>query len=280
MLHGQPTWSYLYRKMITGLVEKGYRCIAPDLIGMGKSDKPIHEKYHSYDQHCLNILVFIQKLDLLNITTFVQDWGSLIGMRIVGENPNYFARVILANGDLPSFKTDSNPFYIPNPVVVNPKINLLKPAVAKYALKGMDYWFQSWILFCLNNMNTFVGEVMNLSTEVNLTEAETAGYQAPFPSFIFMAGPRTLPSMNAGIRGQQKVAIEGLKKFEKPFLSLIGLKDRLLGRRSIQKKWIAIVPGAKGQNHEQFENANHFIQEDIGDIMADRTHQFILNNPI
>merc|ERR1712127_486030 len=87
MLHGQPTWSYLYRKMITGLVEKGYRCIAPDLIGMGKSDKPIHEKYHSYDQHCLNILVFIQKLDLLNITTFVQDWGSLIGMRIVGENP-------------------------------------------------------------------------------------------------------------------------------------------------------------------------------------------------
>ena len=280
MLHGQPTWSYLYRKMITGLVEKGYRYIAPDLIGMGKSDKPIHEKYHSYDQHCLNILVFIQKLDLLNITTFVQDWGSLIGMRIVGENPNYFARVILANGDLPSFKTDSNPFYIPNPVVVNPKINLLKPAVAKYALKGMDYWFQSWILFCLNNMNTFVGEVMNLSTEVNLTEAETAGYQAPFPSFIFMAGPRTLPSMNAGIRGQQKVAIEGLKKFEKPFLSLIGLKDRLLGRRSIQKKWIAIVPGAKGQNHEQFENANHFIQEDIGDIMADRTHQFILNNPI
>ena len=280
MLHGQPTWSYLYRKMITGLVEKGYRCIAPDLIGMGKSDKPIHEKYHSYDQHCLNILVFIQKVDLLNITTNVQDWGNLIGMRIVGENPNYFARVILANGDLPSFKTDSNPFYIPNPVVVNPKINLLKPAVAKYALKGMDYWFQSWILFCLNNMNTFVGEVMNLSTEVNLTEAETAGYQAPFPSFIFMAGPRTLPSMNAGIRGQQKVAIEGLKKFEKPFLSLIGLKDRLLGRRSIQKKWIAIVPGAKGQNHEQFENANHFIQEDIGDIMADRTHQFILNNPI
>jgi len=280
MLHGQPTWSYLYRKMIKGLLEKGYRCITPDLIGMGKSDKPIKEKYHTYDQHCQDILAFIQKLKLQNVTAFIQDWGSLIGMRIVGENPNYFARVILANGDLPSFKAESNPFYIPNPVVVNPKINLLKPAVAKYALKGMDYWFQSWILFCLNNMNTFVGEVMNLSTEVNLTEAETAGYQAPFPSFIFMAGPRTLPSMNAGIRGQQKVAIEGLKKFEKPFLSLIGLKDRLLGRRSIQKKWIAIVPGAKGQNHEQFENANHFIQEDIGDIMADRTHQFILNNPI
>ncbi|MFK8009423.1 MAG: haloalkane dehalogenase [Saprospiraceae bacterium] len=280
MLHGQPTWSYLYRKMIKGLVEKGYRCIAPDLIGMGKSDKPIHEKYHTYDQHCEDILKFIQKIGLQNVTVFVQDWGSLIGMRIVGENPNYFARVILANGDLPSFKADSNKFYIPNPVIVNPKVNALKPAVAKYALKGMEYWFQSWILYCLTNMNTFVGEVMNLSTEVNLTEAETAGYEAPFPSFIFMAGPRTLPSMNAGLRGQQMAAIEGLKKFKKPFLSLIGLKDGLLGRRSIQKKWVARIPGAKGQNHEQFENANHFIQEDIGEIMADRTHQFIQKNPI
>ena len=280
MLHGQPTWSYLYRKMIKGLVEKGYRCIAPDLIGMGKSDKPIHEKYHTYDQHCEDILAFIQKLGLQNITAFVQDWGSLIGLRIVGENPQYFARVILANGDLPTFKDDTNPFYIPNPIVVNPKIKALKPAVAKHALKGMEFWFQSWILYCLNNMHTFVGEVMNISTEVNLTEAETAGYEAPFPSFIFMAGPRTLPSMNAGIRGQTLAAVEGLKKFEKPFLSLIGLKDGLLGRRSIQKKWIARVPGAKGQAHEQFENANHFIQEDIGEIMADRTHQFIQKNPI
>ena len=86
--------------------------------------------------------------------------------------------------------------------------------------------------------------------------------------------------MSAGVRGQQLAVWEGLKKFEKPFLSLIGLKDHLLGRRDIQQKWVENVPGAKGQNHKQFEHANHFIQEDIGEIMADRTHQFILKNPL
>jgi len=121
---------------------------------------------------------------------------------------------------------------------------------------------------------------MQRSTVNKLSDGEVAAYEAPFPSFIYMAGPRTLPSMNAGIRGQQLAAWESLKKFEKPFLSLIGLKDPLLGRPSIQKKWVAKVPGAKGQNHDQFEHANHFIQEDIGEVMAERTHQFIVDNPL
>ena len=278
MLHGQPTWSYLYRKMVKDLVKNGYRCIAPDLIGMGKSDKPISEKYHSYDVHCQNILTFIQKLELKNITAFVQDWGSLIGLRVIGENPDLFARVVLANGDLPLFTEETNPFYIPNPVVVNPKVNGLKSAVAKHAFKGLTHWFQAWILFCLTSKNLFVGEVMKLTSE-NLSDAEVAAYDAPYPSFIFMTAPRTFPAMNVGLRGQTLLAWENLQKFDKPFLSLIGLKDRLLGRRSIQKKWMAKVPGAKGQNHEQFENANHFIQDDIGEIMADRTHRFIQKNP-
>jgi len=105
-------------------------------------------------------------------------------------------------------------------------------------------------------------------------------YAAPFPSFIYMAGPRTLPSMNAGITGQTLKAIDGLKKFKKPFLSLIGLQDKLLGTPRIQNRWIKIVPGAKGQDHEQFKEANHFIQEDIGEKMADRMHKFILKNKI
>lgn len=279
MLHGQPTWSYLYRKMISGLAEKGYRCIAPDLIGMGKSDKPIKEKYHTYDQHCKNILAFIQQLELNNITAFVQDWGSLIGLRVIGENPDLFARVIIANGDLPLFTDETNPFYVPNPVVVNPKVNSLKSAVAKHALQGLKHWFQAWILFCLTSKNAFVGEVMELSLE-NASAAEIEAYNAPFPSFIFMAAPRTFPSMNAGLRGQTLPAWKNLQQFEKPLLSLIGLKDKLLGRRSIQEKWINKVPGAQGQNHEQFENANHFIQDDIGTTMVDRTHQFIQKNPI
>ena len=121
---------------------------------------------------------------------------------------------------------------------------------------------------------------MQQSTTNELSKEEMAAYEAPFPSFIYMAGPRTLPSMNAGLIGQQLPAWESLKKFEKPFISFIGLKDNLLGRPSIQEKWINSVPGAKGQDHEQFENANHFIQDDIGEIMADRVHKFIVKNPM
>ena len=140
--------------------------------------------------------------------------------------------------------------------------------------------FQAWILYCLQNSRNFIGFTMQESTANTLTDGEMAAYDAPFPSFIYMAGPRTLPSMNVGLVGQQLKAWEGLKKFEKPFISFIGLQDNLLGRPKIQEKWINSVPGAKGQAHEQFENSNHFIQEDIGEVMADRVHKFIQKNPI
>lgn len=279
MLHGQPAWSYLYRKMIKELVPKGYRCIAPDMIGMGKSDKPIKEQYHTYDRHCDNTLAFIKALGLTNITAFIQDWGSVIGTRVIGENPDLFARVVLANGDLPLMTEATNPLYIPNPLVVNPKVNSIKD-IMKYWLKGMPYSFQAWILYCLQHTKNFIGSVMQQSTVNKLTDEIIAAYQAPFPSFIYMTGPRVLPSMNAGIRGQQLGAWKNWKKYEKPFISFIGLEDDLLGLPRIQNKWINCVPGAKGQDHEQFENANHFIQEDIGEIMADRTHKFIQKNPL
>ncbi len=279
LLHGQPVWSYLYRKMIPILTAHGYRCVAPDMIGMGKSDKPIKETFHTYDRHCELILSFIQQLGLQDITAFVQDWGSLIGLRLIGENPDLFARVVCANGDLPLMTEETNPLYIPNPLVVNPKIKTVK-SIAKYWLKGLPDMFQAWVLFCLQNSNNFIGETMQNSTEIKLSEEELKAYEAPFPSFIYMAGPRTLPSMNVGIVGQQLSAWESLKSFEKPFISFIGLKDRLLGRQSIQDKWINVVPGAKGQAHDQFDNANHFIQDDIGEIMAERVHEFIVKNSI
>ncbi len=279
LLHGQPVWSYLYRKMINELVPKGYRCIAPDMIGMGKSDKPIKEQFHSYDKHCEMILDFIHQLELKNITAFVQDWGSLIGTRLVGENPDLFARLVLANGDLPLMTEETNPLYIPNPLVVNPKISGFKD-IAKYWLKGLPDMFQAWILYCLQHTKNFIGPIMQQSTVITLSKEELAAYEAPFPSFIYMTGPRTLPSMNVGLVGQQLPAWESLKTFEKPFISFIGLKDTLLGRPKIQDKWINKVPGAKGQAHDQFENANHFIQEDIGEVMAERVDKFIIKNPL
>ena len=283
LLHGQPVWSYLYRTMIHELVAKGYRCIAPDLIGMGKSDKPISIKYHVYDTHCDNVLTFIEKLKLKKITLFCQDWGSLIGLRIAGENLKLFSGIVAANAELPKFTEE--PLYIPEPVKINTKIKSFKKAMAYHFLnnKGFDVnIFQVWINYCITTPFVHIREIMRLSLSKDFKKDQKIlnAYAAPFPSFIYMAGPRTLPSMNAGITGQTLKAIDGLKKFKKPFLSLIGLQDKLLGTPRIQNKWIKIIPGAKGQDHEQFEEANHFIQEDIGEKMADRMHKFIVKNKI
>lgn len=283
LLHGQPVWSYLYRTMIHDLLSKGYRCIAPDLIGMGKSDKPISIKYHTYETHCENILTFINGLKLKNMTLFCQDWGSLIGLRIAGENPNLFSGIIAANAELPNFTKETNPLYIPETIEINTKIKSFVGAMAYYSIGGFAVEsFQAWILYCLTAPMVDIKSIMKLSFSRNFKKSDDIlnAYSAPFPSFIYMAGPRTLPSMNAGITGQTLKAIEGLKKFEKPFLSLIGLQDNLLGTPRIQNRFIKMVPGAKGQNHEQFKEANHFIQEDIGKIMADRMHKFIVKNKI
>ena len=283
LLHGQPVWSFLYRTMIHELISKGYRCIAPDLMGMGKSDKPISQKYHTYNTHCDNILSFIKGIKLNNITLFCQDWGSLIGLRIAGENPDLFAGIIAANAELPNFTNKTNPLYIPETIEINIKIKSFAGAMAYYSLGGFDNKsFQAWILYCLTAPMVDIKSILKYSFSKKFKKNKEIlnAYSAPFPSFIYMAGPRTLPSMNAGITGQTLKAIEGLKKFKKPFLSLIGLQDKLLGTPKIQNKWIKMVPGAKDQDHEQFKEANHFIQEDIGEIMANRIHKFNLKNNI
>ena len=149
-----------------------------------------------------------------------------------------------------------------------------------YCTDGFGYLVEVTTPQCLSGLmeksqNDFLEPGYPYIIVSKLTDEIIAAYEAPFPSFIYMMGPRVLPSMNAGIRGQQLGAWKNWKKYEKPFISFIGLEDDLLGLPRIQNKWINCVPGAKGQGHEQFENANHFIQEDIGEIMADRTHKFI-----
>ena len=279
MLHGQPTWAYLYRKMIKILAPLGYRCLVPDMMGMGRSDKPIDEAFHTFDKHCDLTMAFIDSLSLQDITVFGQDWGAMIEMRIVGDHSDLFSRVVLANGDMVNLDNTTNPFYIPSPLKVDTQIKFPKDLL-KHGLKGMPDAFQGWILFSLQNPHNYYGKLIQRMTYNELTPEEVAAYEAPFPSFIYRTGPRMLPSMVAGVTGQQLPALENLTKFEKPFLSLIGLKDRMFGRLEVQKKWTDTVPGTKGQAHEQFENANHFIQEDIGEILAEKVHDFIVKNPI
>jgi len=121
-MHGQPSWSYLYRKMIPPVARAGYRVIVVDLIGMGRSDKPIELGIHTYEQHIKWIKKFISALNLKNITLFCQDWGSLIGLRIAGDESYLFSRIVVANGTLPIIKKGKNPFRISNPVKINCKL--------------------------------------------------------------------------------------------------------------------------------------------------------------
>jgi haloalkane dehalogenase len=279
MLHGQPTWSYLYRKMIPILSLAGFRVIAVDHIGMGKSDKPVDIGIHTYEWHVGNLKKFIHQLGLKNMTLFCQDWGGLIGLRVAGDQPELFARIIAANTSLPLFPRGKNPFRVPNPVRIDCTLsNLKKPSESatnqgEHIKKPKN--IQKWILFSLTAPNSESGSIIASRTINKLTSDEVRAYDAPFPSFIYKAAPRAFPSMIAGIEQNNVTAWKNLGKFTKPFLFLAGELDTRLGSIKTQIRLTEHIPGAKGQPHERFKNANHYIQEDIGELLAEKVIKFI-----
>jgi haloalkane dehalogenase len=295
MLHGQPSWSYLYRKMIPPVAKAGYRVIAVDLMGMGRSDKPIDLGIHTYEQHIKWIKKFISALNLKNITLFCQDWGSLIGLRIAGDEPYLFSRIVVANGTLPIIKKGKNPFRVSNPVKINCKLKNVQMGdswfrrivYGKYREKMPLFIqriirvvsFQSWINYALTAPDFTPSKIVEFATVRTLTEKEAAAYNAPYPSLIYKAAVRTLPSMIAAVEEQNTNAWESLGKFKKPFLFLAGEHDKNLGSKENQKLFINHIPGAKDQPHERL-NAHHFIQEDVGEILADRIIKFMKENPL
>jgi pimeloyl-ACP methyl ester carboxylesterase len=276
MLHGQPTWSYLYRKMIPVLVESGYRVIAVDHIGMGRSDKPVDPRVHEFEQHVAWMKALIVELNFSNITLFVQDWGSLIGLRIAGDMPELFARIVVANGDLRVFEPGTNPYSMP----VFEFDESGPDALPFFLSRSREHetGFQQWIEFAATAPRLFAADVVDLASVEGLTPEQHASYNAPFPSRIYWGGIRAFPSMLAGIEQQNAPAWEALGRYDKPFLFLAGERDRNLGRVENQDKWIAHVPGAIGQDHRRYQ-AGHFIQEDVGAEMAARVVEFMQHNP-
>ena len=278
MLHGQPDWSYLYRKMIPPLSAAGYRCIALNLMGFGRSDKPVDGSIHTYEQQVAWVKAFIKGTDLHDINLFCQDWGGLIGLCIVGDEPDLFARVIAANTYLPLFEKGTNPYRLPANLAVDPRATSLAAALVPAMVMGQVTMFNAWIQFCLTSPTFMPSEVMRQSVK-GLTDAEAAAYDAPFPSYIYKAAPRTFPSMLAAIDDNNATAWASLGRFAKPFLTLTGERDYLLGKKDIQDRLIAQVPGAKGQPHARFD-AGHFIQDDLGPEMATIVIKFIAENPL
>ncbi len=282
-LHGQPTWSYLYRKMIPPLTAAGYRVIAPDLIGFGKSDKPTQRKHYTYANHVLWMKGLIEALDLNAMTLVGQDWGGLIGLRLVAENQQRFVRVVAANTGLPDAKG------IPHTMA--PNLNaLLKqtPALpmpemaAKLAGPMEDRpQFMYWVKHC-DAYPEFSPAMVIRGSLKHCSDAEFAAYAAPFPSEEYMAGAREFPSLvpiipdNPGIPAN-RAAWAVLEKFDKPFLTAFSDSDPVT--RGAEKRFIESVPGAKGQPHAIIKGAGHFLQDDAGEELARIVVDFMRANP-
>lgn len=282
-LHGQPSWSYLYRKMIPILTEAGYRVIAPDLIGFGKSDKPTSRSDYTYANHVHWLKGFIEGLDLGSLTLVCQDWGSLIGLRLLAENDERFSRVVLANGGLPDAKD------IPDAMAS--KLNELLADTP--ALSAMDMFarmagpmedrpqFMYWVRHCDAHEDFHPAEVMKLSLG-HCSEDDYRAWAAPFPSEEYIQGARQFPSLvpiipdNPAIPAN-RAAWAFFEQFEKPFLTAYGDSDPVT--RGAEKRFIENVPGAKGQKHTIIKGGGHFLQDDVGPELAAVVVQFMQDNP-
>lgn len=247
LLHGEPTWGYLYRHMVEPLVAAGLRVVVPDLVGFGRSDKPTDLAAYSYARHVAWTRAFCDALDLDAITLFCQDWGSLIGLRMVGEQPDRFARVVVANGFLPAGEQPAN------------------------------LAFRTWRAFARWTPVLPVSRIVAVGTKRTLSKAERAAYAAPFPSRRHLAGARVFPrlvptSADDPAMPAQRAAWEALGRYERPFLCLFGRHDPILG--GADKPLLAHVPGAQGQPHARLEGS-HFVQEDCGSELARRVVELV-----
>ncbi|MEM9833644.1 MAG: haloalkane dehalogenase [Bacteroidota bacterium] len=297
MLHGQPSWSYLYRHMIPTLVDAGHRVIVMDHLGMGASDKPIDLEYHSFDNHVSRLREFIDILDLNNITFFVQDWGSVIGLWAATEDLNRYARMIVGNGGIPNVEevipistdiegsiTTYKQLYesIPDnqPPFFDEEGNPLIP-VGDGGGSEAQIGFGEWMAFARHYEDWQVSVMMEALTYDALTEEEEVAYDAPFPTRTHMAAPRIFPSLINDLVGRTQPRRDALTTYERPFLTIFGGNDPGLGEGSDDQEWmINNIPGAEGQNHHRYPDASHFLQDDKGEDIANRVNQFIADNPI
>jgi len=266
LLHGEPSWSYLYRKMIPPLVAAGHRVIAPDLIGFGRSDKPAKRSDHSYQFHVDSMMHFVTELDLKNVTLFCQDWGSLIGLRIVTGAPDRFARVVAGNAALPAGRGDDG-------LIIGGQWN--QPD--RNAELKFDEGFMAWLKYSQTVPKFDCGVILQVATIRELTEAELEAYRAPFPDERYVAGPRVMPTLVRSQQATNRKAWKVLGKFDKPFLTTFSDSDPITkgGEKVFQKR----VPGAKGQPHTIIKRASHFLQEDASEKLATLINRLIAANP-
>lgn len=253
LLHGEPTWCFLYRKMIPTVVQAGHRAVAPDLVGFGRSDKPASRNDYSYARHMdwMRAALF-DGLDLRDITLVCQDWGALIGLRLAAEHPDRFTRIVVANGGLPTGDQ-----------------------------KLSDAFFR-WQSFARDAKEFDVGRVVANGCTSPLDAGVLAGHDAPFPDDSYKEGARVFPSLvptspDDPAAAANRAAWEVLSRWEKPLLTAFSDADPIThgGERVFQQR----VPGAQGQPHTTIKGAGHFLQEDRGEELAQVVVDFISRTP-
>lgn len=244
LLHGEPTWGYLYRRMIPPLVDAGYRIVAPDLIGFGRSDKPTDRADYTYDNHVRWLTAFVGGLDrpASGLHVFLQDWGGLLGLRVAAENPGWFDRVVIGNTALP-------------------------------AGEPMGDGFMMWQQMSQEMDPMDCGALLKQACVAReLTEGEMDAYRAPFPDETYLAGARQFPLLVPTTPDDPAVpanraAWEVWERWDRPVLTLWDPGDFVLGH--FQQGFIDRIPGADGQPHQTFEPGGHFLQDDRGeDVVA------------
>ncbi len=249
LMHGEPSWCFLYRHMIPSLVEAGHRVIAPDLVGFGRSDKPTRMADYSYARHVAwTSAVVIDHLDLRDATFFGQDWGGLVGLRLVAAQPERFARLVVANTGLPT------------------------------GHGKMSEAFLNWQKFSQEAEHFPVGAIINGGCATDLSPEVIAAYDAPFPDDTYKAGARIFPtlvptSLDDPASADNIAAWEVLERFDRPVLTAFSDQDPITkgGFAPFQER----IPGAAGQPHTTTEGGGHFLQEDRGPELAKTINEFI-----
>jgi haloalkane dehalogenase len=265
LLHGQPTWSYLYRHMIPPLVAAGFRVLAPDLIGFGRSDKPASTQDYTYARHISWMSEWLLALDLRGITVFFQDWGSLIGLRLVAAYPERFDHVVLANGGLPTSMVPAQyTAYLKEAYLTLPVVKAEELGERFRDTSGIP-GFLYWRKFCAESPQLDIGNLMAAISTTPITAEVERAYRAPFPDQEYLAGARRFPSLVPVFRDEPEVeentaAWEVLRRFDKPFMLAFSDNDPVTAGGD--KKFLAEVPGAQGVKHRTITNAGHFLQED------------------
>ncbi len=248
LMHGEPTWSFLYRHMIPVLVAAGYRAVAPDLVGFGRSDKPALLSDYSYQRHVDWMKGWLEGMRLDNMTLVCQDWGSLIGLRLAAELPERFSRIVVANGFLPT--GDSR----------------------------VPFAFRLWQTFAKWTPWFPAGRIVSFGCRTRLTRETIAAYNAPFPKESYKQGARAFPRLvptrpDDPASPANRRAWKSLRQWEKPFLTAFSDGDPVF--RGADRVFQKLVPGAAGQPHTTIRGAGHFLQEDRGRELAQVVVDFI-----